>query len=126
MALHIHTCCNAMVRPFSSGPLCRGNRSSRRDSVRAAAVATAPPGTNPSAGPPQEIVRISPQLLEAGGLDPSTQDPQSIAGFSNMLDKVEQRPKAIAVSSMNLAAPVFQPIVALPRVMCSQHAQHQQ
>eukprot|EP00878_Enallax_costatus_P010592 GHUV01011063.1.p1 GENE.GHUV01011063.1~~GHUV01011063.1.p1 ORF type:complete len:341 (+),score=88.25 GHUV01011063.1:250-1272(+) len=78
----------ALLCPSLGGRVCRGSRLSRhRDCVRVAAVATAPPGTNPSAGPPQEIVRISPQLLEAGGLDPSTQDPQSIAGFTDMLDK---------------------------------------
>lgn len=72
----------------SSHAHCRSLSSRHRNTLRVAAVATAPPGANPSAGPPQEIVRISPQLLEAGGLDPSTQDPQNIAAFSSMLDKV--------------------------------------
>jgi hypothetical protein len=49
---------------------------------RLSAVAGAPPGANATSGPPTEIVRISPQLLEAGGLDPSKEAPQNIAAFS--------------------------------------------
>lgn len=75
--------CNPLRGQASFGSLSR-----HRTTVRVRVVATAPAGANPSSGPPQEIVRISPQLLEAGGLDPSTQDPQNIAAFSNMLDKV--------------------------------------
>lgn len=40
-----------------------------------------------SAGPPAEIVRISPELLAAGGLDPSTQPPDSISAFEEQLAK---------------------------------------
>jgi hypothetical protein len=63
-------------RPDSS------SSSSRTLVTRIPAVAGAPPGANATAGPPTEIVRISPQLLESGGLDPSKEAPQNIAGFS--------------------------------------------
>lgn len=46
-------------------------------------TAAAPPP--PSSGPPQEIVRISPALLAAGGLDPCKESPANVAAFSGML-----------------------------------------
>ncbi|KAF8070861.1 ALB3.1 [Scenedesmus sp. PABB004] len=47
----------------------------------------APPGARAVGGPPTEIVRISPALLDAGGLDPATQPADALSGFSASLAK---------------------------------------
>ncbi|KAF6261608.1 hypothetical protein COO60DRAFT_1500337 [Scenedesmus sp. NREL 46B-D3] len=80
-----------LLRAVSQRRVCSRPVSSRGSSrilvTRITAVASAPPGANATSGPPTEIVRIGPQLLEAGGLDPSKEAPQNIAAFSDMLSK---------------------------------------
>jgi hypothetical protein len=75
----------ALLGPILQKRVCSSrptSSSSRTLVTRIPAVAGAPPGANATAGPPTEIVRISPQLLESGGLDPSKEAPQDIAAFS--------------------------------------------
>ncbi|WIA11416.1 hypothetical protein OEZ85_011533 [Tetradesmus obliquus] len=56
-------------------------------SIEADAAAAAAAAEAGAANAAAEIVRINPQLLGAGGLDPSKEAPQNIASFSEMLAK---------------------------------------